>query len=171
MNRRTATPNYNQVVKISFMEAYQGTERSLQVGDRHFEVKIPAGARTGTKIRVQGTAPVDARGQHGDIYLEIEVMEDNKFERQGDDLTTEIIVDLLTAVLGGQANVPTPAGNVLLTIPAGTQPGQTFRLTGRGMSHLKNPQVYGDLFARIKVQIPRQLNAQQRSLFEQLRKS
>jgi curved DNA-binding protein len=171
MNRRTAAPNYNQSVKISLMEAYQGTERSLQVGDRRFEVKIPAGARTGTKIRVQGTAPVDARGQHGDIYLEIEVTEDGHFERKGDDLTTDVSIDLLTSVLGGQTNVPTLAGNVMLTIPAGTQPGQTFRLTGRGMPHLKDPQVFGDLFARIKVQIPRQLNAQQRTLYEQLRNS
>ena len=169
MNRRQAPSSYNQVVKISFLEAYQGTERSFQVGDRRIEVKIPAGARTGTKVRVRGTAPQDQSGQHGDIILEIEVAEDNRFERQEDNLTTEASIDLLTAVLGGQVNVSTPGGNVLLTIPPGTQPGQTFRLTGRGMPHLKSPQTNGDLFARIKVQIPRQLNDQQRRLYEQLK--
>jgi curved DNA-binding protein len=171
MNRRQAPATYSQVVRISFMEAFHGTERSLQVGDRRFEVKIPAGSRTGTKVRVRGTAPEDERGQHGDIILEIEVAEDNRFERQEDNLTTEISIDLLTAVLGGQVNVPTPGGNVLLTIPTGTQPGQTFRLAGRGMPHLKDPQTFGDLFVRIKVQIPRQLNDQQRRLYEQLRSS
>jgi curved DNA-binding protein len=80
-----------------------------------------------------------------------------------------VTVDLFTAVLGGQANVSTPAGNVLLTIPPGTQPGQTFRLAGRGMPHLKNSKEYGDLYARIKVQIPRELSAKQRALFEQLK--
>ena len=169
VSRRTSTPNYTQPVKISFMEAYLGTERALQVDGRRLEVKIPPGARTGTKIRVPGTGPADARGQHGDIYLEIEVAEDNRFERQGDDLHTEVSIDLLTAVLGGQANVPTPAGAVLLTIPAGTQPGQTFRLAGRGMPHLKNPKEFGDLYAKVKVQIPRQLSDQQRTLFEKLR--
>jgi curved DNA-binding protein len=169
--RRAAAPSYTQPVSISFMEAYQGTERALQAGDRRFEVKIPAGARTGTKVRVPGAGPADGRGQHGDIYLEIEVAEDSRFERQGDDLSTDVTLDLLTAVLGGQANVQTPAGNVLLTIPPGTQPGQTFRLAGRGMPHLKNAREFGDLYARIKVQIPRELTAKQRALFEQLKNS
>jgi curved DNA-binding protein len=169
--RRAAAPSYSQPVRISFTEAYQGTERSLQVDDRRLEVKIPAGARTGTKIRVPGAAPADSRGQHGDIYLEIEMAEDSRFERKGDDLYTDVTIDLFTAVLGGQANVPTPAGNVLLTIPPGTQAGQTFRLAGRGMPHLKNSKQYGDLYARIKVQIPRELTAKQRALFEQLKNS
>ncbi len=167
--RRAAAPSYSQPVQISFAEAYQGTERSLQVGDRRLEVKIPAGARTGTKIRVPGAGPADARGQQGDIYLEIAMAEDSRFERKGDDLYTDVSVDLLTAVLGGQANVVTPAGTVLLTIPPGTQPGQTFRLGGRGMPHLKNPAEHGDLYARVKVQIPRELTAKQRTLFEQLK--
>jgi curved DNA-binding protein len=169
--RRAAAPNYSQPVSITFNEAFQGTERALQVGDRRFEVKIPAGARTGTKIRVPGAGPADGGGQHGDIYLEIEVAEDSRFERQGDDLYTDVSIDLLTAILGGQVSVSTPAGNVLLTIPPGTQPGQTFRLAGRGMPHLKNPKEFGDLYARSKVQIPRELTPKQRALFEQLKNS
>ncbi len=63
------------------------------------------------------------------------------------------------------------AGNVLLTIPPGTQPGQTFRLAGKGMPKLRNPQEHGDLFVRLKVQLPRNLTPQQRELFEKLRKA
>jgi curved DNA-binding protein len=170
-SRRAAAPSYTQPVSISFTEAYKGTERALQAGDHRFEVKIPAGARTGTKIRVAGAGLADGRGQTSDIYLEIEVAEDSRFERKGDDLYTDVAVDLLSAVLGGQANVLTPAGNVLLTIPPGTQPGQTFRLAGRGMPHLKNSKEFSDLYARIKIQIPRELTAKQRALFEQLKNS
>ena len=170
-NRRTAPLSYNAPVRISIHEAYQGTERELQVGDRRLQVKIPAGAKTGTKVKVPGAGPASPNGQHGDVYLEIEVAEDHQFERQGDDLYTDVTVDLYTAILGGKANVVTPAGTVVLTIPPGTQPGQLIRLAGRGIPHLKSPTEHGDLFARIKVQIPRQLTTQQRTLFEKLRDS
>ncbi|HPH95301.1 MAG TPA: J domain-containing protein [Anaerolineaceae bacterium] len=163
--RRTRRPAvYDQPVVISFAEAFKGTERTLQVGSRRLEVKIPAGAHTGTRVRVPRGGPSES-----DLHLIVEVSEDPRFERQGDNLYTETTIDLFTAVLGGQASVTTPAGNVLLTIPAGTQPGATFRLSGRGMPHLKDPQHAGDLFARIKVTLPKQLNDQQRALFEQLR--
>ncbi len=169
--RRQPAPSYSQPVRISFQEAFNGTERALQVGDRHLEVKIPAGSKTGTRVRVPGAGPAASNGQPADIYLEIEVMPDNRFERQGDDLITDVTIDLYIAVLGGSVNVSTPAGNVLLTIPPGTQPGQTFRLAGRGMPHLKNSKETGDLFAKVKVQVPRQLTTQQRTLFEKLRDS
>ena len=170
-NRRDAAASFQQPVTINFQEAYQGAVRMIQIGDRRLEVKIPAGARTGTRVRVPGAVPGQGDGQKGDLYLVITVNEDSRFERNEDDLNIEILIDLYTAVLGGQANIPTPVGEVLLTIPAGTQHGQTFRLTGRGMPRLKAPQTFGDLYARVKVQIPRQLSAQQRDLFEQLRRS
>ena len=168
---RQAPQTYEQPVAISLLEAYSGTERTIQVGSRRLEVKIPAGAKTGTKVRVPGGGPAGPDGKPADLYLVIEVSPDNRFELKGDDLYTDASTDLYTAVLGGSANVTTPGGNVILTIPAGTQPGQTFRLSGRGMPQLRNPQQHGDLYARMKVQIPRQLTAQQRSLFEELAKA
>jgi curved DNA-binding protein len=77
-------------------------------------------------------------------------------------------VDLYTAVLGGEARVATPGGPVVLTIPAGSQPGQLFRLTGRGMPRLRESNRSGDLYARLKVEIPRNLNKRERELFEEL---
>jgi curved DNA-binding protein len=170
-SRREAPASYQQPVTITFLEAYQGAVRMIQVGDRRLEVKIPAGARTGTRVRVPGAVPGQDGGQKSDLYLVITVNDDNRFERNEDDLNLETSIDLYTAVLGGQVNVPTPVGEVVLTIPAGTQNGQAFRLAGRGMPHLKAPQTFGDLYVRVKVQIPRQLSAQQRDLFEQLRRS
>ncbi|MDD5368609.1 MAG: DnaJ C-terminal domain-containing protein [Anaerolineaceae bacterium] len=161
---------YEQPVTISFSEAYAGGQRTLQVGNRRLDVKIPAGAKTGTKVRIPGGGPAGPDGRNGDLYLAIEVAPDPRFEMDGSNLYTDANIDVYTAVLGGSATVATPGGNVILTIPAGTQPGQTFRLAGRGMPQLKNPQAHGDLYARVKVQIPRQLTPHQRKIFEQLAK-
>jgi curved DNA-binding protein len=158
-------------VQITLDEAYKGAARALQVNGRRLEGKIPPGAKTGTKVRLAGMGPAGPDGQKSDIYLVIEVLPDKRFERKGNDLLGEVTVDLYTAVLGGQALVTTLTGEVMLTIPAGTQPGQKIRLSGRGMPELRNPQTYGDMYITVKVQIPRQLSAKQRELFEQLQKN
>ena len=159
------------VAHISLEEAYHGTARTLQVDSRRLEVKIPRGAQTGTKVRMAGAAVGGPNGQNADVYLKIEVAEDPRYERRGDDLYTEAAVDLYAAVLGGQVNVNTLGGSVVLTIPAGTQHGQTFRLAGRGMPKLRQPDQFGDLFVRAKVTLPKNLTAEQRGLFEKLRQS
>jgi curved DNA-binding protein len=162
-------PALQQSAPIDLMEAYNGTTRILQIGSRRIEVKIPAGAQTGTKVRVRGAGPAGASGQPSDIYLIIEVSPHPTYERRGDDLYMEVAIDLYIAGVGGQVSVPTPGGDVLLTIPAGTQPGQTFRLASRGMPRLRSPQQHGDLYVKVKVIIPRNLNDHQRKAFEQLR--
>jgi curved DNA-binding protein len=162
--RNAAPRNLEQLVSISLDEAFRGTQRILQVDSRRLEVKIPPGANNGTRVRVAG----GGNGIKQDIFLVIELLPDSRFERKNEDLHTEVTVDLYTAVLGGQANVVTLSGNVMLKIPAGTQPGQTFRLAGRGMPHLRNPQSFGDLFAKVKVQLPKNLSQKQRELFEEL---
>lgn len=164
---RTQQPaSYQQPVQITLQEAYHGAERTISVEGRRYEGKIPPGAKTGTRVRIPGA--VRQGGQSADLHLVVEVLPDPRFERQGDDLTTEFTIDLYTAVLGGQATVATPGGDVVLTIPPGTQPGQTFRLAGRGMPQLRNPQQRGALYARAKVQIPRSLTNRQRELFLEL---
>lgn len=156
-----------QTVSISLDEAFRGTQRILQVDNKRLEVKIPPGANTGTRVRVASGA---SNGLKQDVYLVIELQPDSRFERKNNDLHSEINVDLYTAVLGGQVSVATLSGNVMLKIPAGTQPGQTFRLAGRGMPHLRAPQSFGDLYARVKVHIPKNLSPKQRELFEQFSK-
>jgi curved DNA-binding protein len=81
-----------------------------------------------------------------------------------------VTIDVFKAILGGEAEVRTLSGNVILTIPPGTQPDQVFRVTGRGMPVLKNPQRHGDLYVKVKVEVPRQLNSHQRSLIDQASK-
>lgn len=170
-NRRSAAPAYEQGVVISLTEAYQGTSRRIEVDGRRLEVKIPPGAKTGTKVRVANAIPTRVAGQKGDLYLLIEVAKDPRFEVKGNDLHTEVTIDLYTAVLGGEVPVQTLAGNVVLTIPAGIQPGQSIRLAGRGMPRLNAPDSKGDLYAHIKVKIPHDLTPQQKELFQQLKRS
>lgn len=97
----------------------------------------------------------------------IEVFPDPRFERKGRDLYTDVRVDVFTALLGGEVPVETPTGRVRLTIPAGTQPEQVFRLSGRGMPDVKNPAVKGDLYVRVHVSIPQRLSERQRSLLQE----
>jgi DnaJ-class molecular chaperone len=110
-----------------------------------------------------------AGGEAGDIYLRVNVQSDGQFEREGDDLRTVVTVDLYTAILGGEARVPTMNGSVMLTIPSGTQNGQVFRLRGKGMPKLRNPEEHGDLYAEVNVRLPTDLTPRQRELFEELR--
>jgi len=162
--------DFEQEVEISLREAYQGTTRVLQRNGRRLEVKIPPGARTGTRVRVEGEGGAGAAGgERGDLYLRVKVRDDPRFERQGDDLYVSVPVNLYTAILGGEAEVQTLEGSVMLTIPSGTQNGKVFRLRGKGLPKLRNPSEHGDLYAEVEVQLPTDLTSQERELFEQLR--
>lgn len=163
--------DFEQPVEITLWEAYHGTSRALQKDGKRLEVKIPAGARTGTRVRMSGEgAPGAAGGPPGDLFLRVTVQPDVRFERKGDDLHATVRADLYTLVLGGQVRVPTMTGDVMLAIPEGTQNGQTFRLRGKGMPRLRQKGEHGDLYARVEVQLPSKLTARQRELFEELRK-
>lgn len=153
---------YEQEAEISVSEAYNGTTRQLQTNGRKLQVRIPAGVKTGSKVRVAGAGPEGL-----DLYLVIKVEEDDRFEMDGSNVTTTSTVDIFTLILGGEAEVETPAGRVKLTIPAGTQPDQVFRLAGRGMPHLKDPKTKGDLYVKLKVQVPKYLSSKQRELIEE----
>lgn len=157
-------------VEISLAEAYHGTTRLLTKDGRRLEVRIPPGAKTGTRVRVRGEGGAGVSdGQAGDLFLKVKVIPDPRFERKGDHLYVSVPVDLYTAILGGEASVATLSGAVKLKIPAGSQNGQTFRLRGKGMPKLRRPTEQGDLYARLEVRLPTELTSEQRRLFEQLR--
>ena len=163
--------DFEQEVEISLQEAYHGTTRVLQRDGRRLEVRIPPGARTGTRVRLAGEGqPGAAGGEAGDLYLQVKVRPDPKFEREGDDLRTTVAVDLFTVVLGGEVRVPTLSGAVMLSVPEGTQNGRVFRLRGKGMPKLRNPDEHGDLYAEVSVQLPTDLSPRQRELFEELKR-
>lgn len=140
-----------------------------KVVPRRLEVKIPAGVRDGSRIRIAGEGgPGGVGGSKGDLYLVVKILPHRLFERKGDDLYTEVPVPLATAVLGGEVRVPTFNGNLSLKIPGETQNGRVFRLGGKGMPKLGDSG-HGSLFAKVRVVLPTDLSEEERELFERLR--
>ncbi len=136
---------------------------------KRIEVQIPAGVADGSRVRVAGKGRQGEDGSTGDLYLVISVKPNSLYERKGDDLYVEVPVPLTVAVLGGEAQVPTPKGSLALKSPAETQNGVTFRLSGQGMPHLGDTK-RGDLLAKVKVMLPGGLTPEEKKLFEQLAK-
>jgi curved DNA-binding protein len=161
--------NYEHPVEITLEEAYHGTRRVLEADGSRWEVKIPPGVKTGSKVRIAGKGgPGVAGGAAGDLFLKIRIFPHGTFEREGDNLRCEVPVPLYTAILGGTVNVPTLTGTVQLKIPAETQTGRSFRLRGKGMPLLKDSKRHGDLHAHIRVMLPQKLNTREKELFREL---
>lgn len=159
-----------QEVTVNLHEAYSGTTRLVTKGDRKVRVNIPAGATTGTRVRLSGEGePGVNGGKTGDLYLIVKLENDTQFELEGSDLQVEVKVDMFTALLGGEVEVPTLDRPVKLKIPAGTQVGRKFRLSGKGMPIMREKNKFGDLYARILITIPEKLTVEQKVLLEQLR--
>jgi curved DNA-binding protein len=164
-------------VELTLDEILRGTSRTIQVGDggaaRRVQVKIPAGVREGARVRVAGEGgPGRQGGPRGDLYLRVRTLPHPQFQRAGDDLETTLTVPLTTAVLGGEASVPTLEGPVGIKIPAASRPGRVFRLRGHGLPQLgegKKGQ-RGDLLAELGVDLPQNLTTRETELFEELRR-
>ncbi len=135
---------------------------------RRYSVKIPPGVKDGNKIRVKGKGEAGPRGgPAGDLYVIVQVEEDELFERSGDDVVLELPITVAEATLGTRVKVPTPGGGrVALKVPSGTQDGRTLRLRGKGAPKLKGG--HGDLHVRLRLQVPDKLTKEQRELFENL---
>ena len=157
-------------VTISLEESYSGTTRQVdRPQGKSFTARIPQGAKTGTKVRFAGQGGMGfAGGDSGSLYLVINVQDHDIFERRGDDLYMDVDVPLYAAVLGGDVRIPTLAGDVKLKIPNGTQSGKMIRLRDRGMPRLRDSREFGDLYARVLIQVPENLNEEEYELFERL---
>ncbi len=153
-------------VEISLEEAYHGTKYIVRQGDTQMEIDIPPGVRTGTRILVSRAG--DVVPAVGDTYLVIFVRSHPKFRRVGDNLHTQLSVDLFTALLGGEVRVPTLAGEVTFTLPRETPPGKAFCIVGKGMPRLRQPREHGDLFVHTKVHVPADLTDLERKLIADL---
>lgn len=159
-------------VVITLREAYEGTVRYVESLNRKAKVNIPAGAKDGTKVRVKGEGEAGRTGgESGDLYLVVKVEPDKQFTRDGDNLIVEVPCDMFTALLGGEVEVPTMARPIRIKVPAGTQSGQKLRLVGKGMPKLQQTGEFGDLFAKMMITVPKNLNDDQRRLAEQLKEA
>jgi molecular chaperone DnaJ len=133
-------------------------------------VKIPAGVKDGTRIRLRGKGEAGYGGAPaGDLYVVTRVASSKLFRRRGDsDLELEVPVTYPEAALGATVEVPTPDGRVSLKVPAGTQDGKLLRIKGRGVPKLKGSG-RGDLIARVRLTVPSKLSKAEREAIEQLR--
>jgi curved DNA-binding protein len=169
--------NVEQEIELELEDAYHGTTKRFAIthgGEaRTVDVRIPAGIGDGSRVRIAGEGEQGSGGaQSGDLYLRIRLAPHTRFERKGRDLYIRVSVPLTTAVLGGEADVPTLGGNksLRLKIPPTTQQGQLLRLKGHGMPAVGKPDNTGDLYVTIDVNLPRTLTPEQRALFESLKK-
>lgn len=149
---RQSKPRYS--LRIEFMEAVKGTEKTFVIQGKERKIKIPAGASEGTRI------------QYDDFEVTIDVRPDKQFSREGDDLFVDEEISMVTAVLGGEVEVPTVHKPLKLKIKGGTQPNTLIRLKGEGVPHIRGGGK-GDLYIRLKIKIPEKLNSRQRELLKQ----
>lgn len=161
--RGRRAPEVEYEVALDLAAALGGRVETLTIetpdgGSRRIEVRIPAGITDGTRLKAH------------DVFLRVKLLPHPRFERQGRDLTTPLVVPVTTAVLGGTADVPTLSGSRLtVKVPPGTQSGQRLRLKGHGLPAPGAPDDRGDLFAKIEVRVPTTLSAEARTHYEALR--
>jgi DnaJ-class molecular chaperone len=144
----------------------KGTGRVVQT--KRFDVTIPKGVREGQRIRLAGQGQAGPNnGPRGDLYLVAHFPEDDRWEREGDDLYIDLPVSIYDLVLGADVPVPTMSGNVTMTIPAGTQTHKLMRLSGKGMPKLKSAG-NGDEYVRLVGELPTNLSEAETKLFKEL---
>jgi curved DNA-binding protein len=175
-NQPARGQDVESAVDVTLPEAYTGATRTFELTEpdgktRRLEVKIPAGVEEGSRIRIAGQGGQGSAGR-GDLYLIVHMLPNGRYRREGTTLYEKVDVPLATAMLGGEIPVSLPDGKrLMLRIPIETQNGKSFRLRGKGMPRLGQPENHGDLYAEVNVVLPTRLNDEQRSLFEQFARS
>jgi curved DNA-binding protein len=163
--------DYHAELHLSLREAYKTHQKIITVNNQKIRITIPAGVANGQVIRLKGYGgPGINGGPKGDLYITFIVEDVPNFKRIGNDLHTTVTLDLYTAVLGGEKIIDTFDGKIKLKIQPGTQNGTKVRLKGKGFPVYKEEGKFGDLIVTFQIQIPTQLTAEQKELFQKLSK-
>jgi len=161
-------PDTEAAITLTLSEAFHGVQKRLQLDGETINVRIPPGAKPGSRIRIKGKGRVSPFSHtRGDLYLQIELLPHPFFQFDGDDLVCEVPITPDEAALGAKIKVPTPDGSVTMTVPAGIQSGQSLRLRGKGWPRPK--QGRGDQIVKLQLVMPKELSTQERELYEKLR--
>jgi curved DNA-binding protein len=170
-SRKTAKgADYEAELYIMLEEAYSGIAKEISIEGKKLRLKINPGTRDGKKLRLskQGAAS-QSGGERGDLYLTIKIQKHPFYEFDDSNLIYDLSIDLYSAVLGTKKKFKTLSGkNINLTIPPGTDSGQLFRIKGMGFQLEENSDHFGDLIIRIKVELPKNLNNEEKKLFKTL---
>jgi curved DNA-binding protein len=161
------SPDTEAAIALTFSEAFQGVQQRLLLDDEKINVRIPAGAKPGSRIKLKGKgSPSPFSQQRGDLYLTIEIRPHSFFKFDGDNLVCDIPIRPDEAVLGAEITVPTPDGNVKIKVPKGTKSGQSLRLRGKGWTLPKGGR--GDLYAKLQIVTPQDLNSIEQECYEKI---
>ena len=165
--RQAPAPDTEAAIALTFSQAFHGVQQRLQLDDDTINVRIPAGAKPGSRIRLKGRGrPSPFSQQRGDLYLTIEVSPHSFFRFEGDNLVCDVPIRPDEAVLGAEIKVPTPDGSVTMKVPKGVKSGQSLKLRGKGWTLPKGGR--GDLFAKLQIVTPRQLNEIEQECYEKI---
>lgn len=164
--------DYRTSVTINFEEAIFGCTKNITVDGEQIKLKIPAGIYDGQSIRLNGKggpAPQEG-GQRGDLYVEVRVRAHKRLTREGDLILSEVTISMVEAVLGTEVDVETVDGEVTMKVPAGTQPGTNFKLSGHGAPRLGSDE-RGPHIVTVNVEIPKNINRRQKELIQEFDKA
>ncbi|MEQ9372809.1 MAG: DnaJ C-terminal domain-containing protein [Coleofasciculus chthonoplastes F3-SA18-01] len=157
-------------ITLSWSDAFRGTQKRINLGSEVIEVRIPPGAKPGSRVRVRGKGQVSQYNQQrGDLYLIVDLKAHPFFQFEGDNLLCEVPVMPDEAVLGATIEVPTPDGKVSVNVPAGIRSGQSLRLRGKGWTQPKGGR--GDQLVRIVIATPKDITSVEREYYEKIRES
>ena len=164
-------PDSEGSVTLSFAEAFNGTQKQFLLGNETVKVRIPKGAKSGSRLKIKGKGQASpfSSGQRGDLYLNIELQSHPLFKFKGDNLVAEIPITPEEAVLGAEITVPTPDGQVAMKIPAGVDSGQSLRLKGKGWWKANNQR--SDLMVKLKIVTPKDLSKVEREYYQKLQQA
>ena len=180
--RRRRGRDHETTIGITLADAYHGARKSIELEKveadssgrptrtrRSYDVTIPPGVTDGSLIRLAGQGGSGSGGgDAGDLFLRVSIQPDSRFTMNGHDLATTVDLTPWEAALGAKVLVPTIDGRINLTVPAGTQSGQTLRVRGKGMPVTSGR--HGDLLVNVRIVVPKHLTARERHLFEELAK-
>ncbi|MCC5641733.1 DnaJ domain-containing protein [Nostoc sp. CHAB 5824] len=155
-------------ITLTFAEAFNGVQKRFSLGNETIDVRIPSGAKPGTRLRVRGKGQINPMTQQrGDLYLKVELQPHSFFQMEGDNLVCEVAITPDEATLGASIDVPTPDGSVNVKLPAGVRSGQSLRLRGKGWPLAKGGR--GDQLVKVAIAPPKDLSQQEREYYEKIR--
>ncbi len=170
-SRKYKGGDYQAELHLTLRQAMQTHQQTLTLDGKNIRITIPAGVAHGQKIKLKGYGqPGVNGGPNGDLYITFTIAEDKEFKRLGDNIYTEIAIDLYTAVLGGETTIQTLHGPVKMKLKPGSQPEAKLRLKGKGFPVYKKEGQFGDQIVSLKVEIPKNISQKEQELFTELSK-